>query len=280
MPAGCENYGSLNALYRYLFLYIPACLRLCNVSLLFSYKFFIFIINFLTATSVYICAKQITKFRLSIFLAIILYVFVPWRLVNIFSRAALGEIIAQIFWPFVIVGFYNIIVQNQKKWYFLAIGISGMLQSHINSTLMALIFCIFAFLAFFYKIIKEKRIFSIFKAGIFTIFLNFWFVIPFLFYFFNAKTNCTLEHLHTTQYFEGTLNLANLIKINLAKADAILGIHFIILLAICIFVFLIENKNAKSSKNKTKMKKLFLLDFSFLFSIKKTKMQIAKRIIK
>ncbi len=42
LPQGAENYGYLNALYPYFFLYIPALFRLCRVSLLFSYKLFVF----------------------------------------------------------------------------------------------------------------------------------------------------------------------------------------------------------------------------------------------
>ena len=249
LPNGTENYGYLNSLYPYLFLYIPALFRLCNVSLILSYKLFIFLINLATVASVYISAKSITKSRLNIFLTVILYVFVPWRLVNIFYRAAIGEFIAEIFWPLIIAGLYSIIVDNQKKWYFLAIGCSGMIQAHINSALMTVIFCGFAFFAFIYIIFSEKRFLSFVKAAVCTLFFNIWYIIPFLFYYFNSKNNCTLDQLKTTYYFEGSINLANLIRLNLAEADATMGLHIVTCIAIGLLVLCFENKTNKTRKN-------------------------------
>ena len=249
LPNGTENYGYLNSLYPYLFLYIPALFRLCNVSLILSYKLFIFIINLATIISVFISAKSITKSRLNIVLAIFLYVFVPWRLINIFYRAAIGEVIAAIFWPFIIAGLYNIIIDNQKKWWFLVIGCSGMLQSHIISFLMAVIFCSIAFIMFAYKIFTEKLFFSFIKAVICTLLINIWYIIPFIFYYFNSIDNCSLDQLKTTYYFEGSLNLANLIRLNLAETDSIMGIHIVICVAIGLFVLCIENRTDKTKRN-------------------------------
>ncbi len=249
LPNGTENYGYLNTLYPYLFLYIPALFRICNVSLIFSYKIFIFLINLTTVISVYFSAKTITKSRVSIFLAVILYIFVPWRLVNIFSRAALGEIIAEIFWPLVIAGIYNIIIDDQKKWSLLAIGCSGMIQTHIISAVMTIIFCCFAFFAFIYKIISEKRLLPFLKAATCIVFLNIWYIIPFIFYYINSATNCSLDQLKITYYFEGTLNFSNLIRLDLAQADATIGIHIVICIAIGILVLCIENKTTKNRKN-------------------------------
>ncbi len=250
LPNGTENYGYLNTLYPYLFLYIPAVFRLCNVSIILSYKLFIFLINLATVISMYISAKTITKSRLNVFLAIFLYVFVPWRLVNIFYRAAIGEVIATIFWPLIISGLYNIIIDDQKKWYFFAIGCSGMIQSHIISSLMAVIFCSISFIVFALKIFIEKRFFSFIKAIIYTLLFNIWYIVPFVFYYFNSNDNCSLDQLKTTYYFEGSLNLANLLRLNLAEADSIMGIHIVICIAIGLLVLCIENRTNTSPKDR------------------------------
>ena len=219
LPQGAENYGYLNALYPYSFLYIPALLRLCKVSLLFSYKFFILLINLATALSVYKASKTITKSRLNIFLAMILYVFMPFRLNNLFVRSALGEVLAIIFWPMVIAGLYNTVFGDKRKWYYLAIGISGMIQSHILSAMLSVIFCILAAFLFIKQILQSKAYLQIIKVIFITALLNIFFIIPFLYYYTKADINCSLEILDITNYFEMSINPSNFLLTFIANSD-------------------------------------------------------------
>ncbi len=271
LPQGAENYGYLNALYPYSFLYIPALLRLCKVSLLFSYKFFILLINLATALSVYKASKTITKSRLNIFLAMILYVFMPFRLNNLFVRSALGEVLAIIFWPMVIAGLYNTVFGDKRKWYYLAIGISGMIQSHILSAMLSVVFCILAAFLFIKQILQSKAYLQIIKVIFITALLNIFFIIPFLYYYTKADINCSLEILDITNYFEMSINPSNFLLTFIANSDfdfrySSIGLHYFFVIAICL-VYLFVEKNESKKTGHLFFSFLFILGIFIAFSI-------------
>ncbi len=271
LPQGVENYGYLNALYPYFFLYIPALLRLCKVSLLFSYKFFILLINLATALSVYKASKTITKSRLNIFLAIILYVFMPFRLNNIFVRSALGEVLAIIFWPMVIAGLYNTIFGDKRKWYYLAIGISGMIQSHILSAMLSVIFCILAVFLFIKQILQSKAYLQIIKVICITALLNIFFIIPFLYYYTKADINCSLVILDITNYFEMSINPSNFLLTFIENPYfdfrySSIGLQYFFVIAICL-VYLFVEKNESKKTDHLFFIFLFILGIFIAFSI-------------
>lgn len=204
MPEALRGNGYLNAMYPYLFLYIGAFLRICRVSIGLSYKSIIFLANLGSAVCAYYAVKSISKSRRTIILAVVLYTLMPYRFTNIFSRGDLGETLALTFWPLVIAGVYHIMLGERQKWYYLVLGFSGILQSHILSTVFAASFCIIAALVFVVDIWKEKRYIEIGKAAGITILLNLWFIVPFLQYYFYGDLGT--EVLRWSGYFEQSVN--------------------------------------------------------------------------
>ena len=208
LPEGLEGNGYMNAMYPYLFLYIGAFLRICRVSLAFSYKVLIFLSNLASACCIYVAVKSVVKSKRSVLLAVVLYTLMPYRFTNILSRGDLGETLALIFWPMVIAGLYHLIMGDRKKWYYLVIGFSGILQSHILSAAYAATICAFTALLYCVRLARDKRYIALLKAAGLTVLLNVWYVAPFLYYYF--MENLDKEVLRWSGYFEQSINLSNM----------------------------------------------------------------------
>ncbi|MCM1267685.1 MAG: 6-pyruvoyl-tetrahydropterin synthase-related protein [Bacteroidales bacterium] len=204
LPEGLQNNGYLNAMYPYLFLYIGAFLRICRVSLALSYKTIIFLANLGSAVCAYAAVKSIVRDRRCILLATVLYTLMPYRFTNILHRGDLGETLALIFWPMVIAGLYHVVMGDRKKWYYLVIGFSGALQSHILSAAYVAAFCVFTALFYCVRIAREKRYVEILRAAGLSLLLNAWYLVPFLYYFFKEDLN--KDVLRWSAYYEQSIN--------------------------------------------------------------------------
>ena len=210
LPDGLQNNGYMNAMYPYLFLYIGALLRICRVSLGFSYKVLIFLSNLGSAFSAYVAVKSMVKSRRSVILAVVLYTLMPYRFTNILSRGDLGETLALIFWPLVIAGLYHLIMGERKKWLYLVIGFSGVLQSHILSAAYVAVICVFTALLYCVRIVRERRYVEICKAAGVSLLLNAWYLVPFLFYYYKEDLN--KDVLRWSGYFEQSINPSNMVQ--------------------------------------------------------------------
>ncbi len=208
LPDGLQNNGYMNAMYPYLFLYIGAFLRICRVSLGFSYKVLLFLSNVGAAGCAYAAVKSMVKSRRSVLMAVVLYTLMPYRFTNMLSRGDLGELLALVFWPMVIAGLYHIVMGDRKKWYFLVIGFSGALQSHILSVAYVAAVCAVTVLLYCVRIVREKRHVELFKAAAYTVLLNAWYVVPFLYYYYNEELD--KEVLRWSGYYEQSINLSNM----------------------------------------------------------------------
>ncbi len=181
-PDQLAGYGYANGVfYPELFLYFPALLRILGMSLKNSYITFIFVINIMTVVLAYISFSRLFRSRYAGVLCAVVYALNPYRLANLYERSALGEFIAAAFFPVVLYGLYCIIFGDKKRWGWLVLGASGLLQSHILSTELALLFCVFVCLISIKRLFNNDfRFLSLIKAGVFCVLINLWFILPFL----------------------------------------------------------------------------------------------------
>lgn len=176
-----KGYGyAAPILYPQLFLYIPAFLRAAGVSMVTAVGIFILLINLATAGIMYFCAFRMFASKFTARASSLIYMFALYRLVNQCTRFALGEELAMVFLPLVVYGLFEVLDRDWKKWPWLAVGCCGVLQSHVISTLFAVLLIIVFSLIFFKKFFQKYRFVSLLKAGIWTILLNLWFIVPFL----------------------------------------------------------------------------------------------------
>lgn len=184
------GYGfSVDMLYPELFLYIPAILCILGVSLMTSYKFLMILINLAVACVGYVSFRNLLRSDRMGLCCMLLYLLNPYRLVNMYCRAAVGEMLAQIFLPLLLWGVYELICGDQKKWWITVLAATGIIQSHIISVEISVLFVAAGVLIFIpYRLYRKtetpknlgRRMLAMGKAAGMTILLNLWFLIPFL----------------------------------------------------------------------------------------------------
>lgn len=181
-PNYLGGYGYGNGLfYPDLFLYIPAFFSYLGLSVITSYKLFLLLISFCSVGAMYICVKEISKNKKSALISSFIYGFASYHLIDMFTRAALGETLAFVFAPIIIYGMYEIIYGDYKKFYILTIGMSGLILSHLISTYLIGIVLVIMCLVNIKKLFKEKkRILYLVLAALATVCLTAYFIFPML----------------------------------------------------------------------------------------------------
>ncbi len=183
-PVWLNDYGyPVSILYGDLFLYVPAVLRIIGFSLQASYKIYLVMIQIITAINTYLCCKEIAEDRKLGVVGCFLYVFATNRMTNIYYRAAVGEYTALAFLPLVFLGLFYLLGEKertraeQKKVFFLLVmGYTFMLESHMLSFNIAIVFSIIYCLFHFKKFLQN--FWFLVKTALITIGLNLGFLVP------------------------------------------------------------------------------------------------------
>lgn len=186
--------GYANSLfYPELFLYFPALLCLIGVQTVVAYKIFIVLTTFATFLIMSFVVMRIFKNKYMAVLSSTFYLFSFYRIIDVFMRADVGEILTFAFVPLVIYGCYEIFWGSKKKWYILAIGMFGVLSSHLLSAVFCIVLVIIITISNTLKpVIERKRIKYVFYAGILTILLSASFVLPMFEQMLNDKFRVTV----------------------------------------------------------------------------------------
>ena len=158
-----------------------------GASVLFAFKVFCALIHITTAFVGYGAARQMLGREKALYFALF-YLLNPYRLGDVYVRAAMGEALAMIFLPLVVVGLWQLFQQDYKKGFFTAcLGITGVFQSHMITTLLVVVFGAGYALAVLIGsrggLLKQgKRILTLCGSAAATLALNLWFLVPFLYY--------------------------------------------------------------------------------------------------
>ncbi len=170
------------------FLYFPALLRLLGFDFIVTYKIFIIVLHFFSIVSIYYAAAKIGKNRFSGQVAAILYTFSAYRLIDVYYRGAVGEVLVFIWIPLIILGLVSVFSGKPEKWPFIAIGLTGLVFSHIISTLLCGIFILVFLLLKLPRLIREKALrIALLKAGAVTLLLTTFFWAPMLEQYFSVN---------------------------------------------------------------------------------------------
>lgn len=187
-PNYMEGYGYPTGIfYPEMFLYFPALLRLMGVPLMQAYKWFVLAQNIATAGVAWYSGKILLRKKTDAAVFCLLYTLVPYRLINTYYRAAVGESLAMIFLPLIVAGMYLLLANTdldrrttRHAVVLLVIGMTGVLQSHILSCELVAIFVIGAILLCWKRFWRKKVWLSFAGAVGITVMLNLWFLIPFI----------------------------------------------------------------------------------------------------
>lgn len=188
-PEWQQGYGYAEPIfYGDTLLYIPALFRLIGFPIQTSYKMFLFLLNVGTCLISYFSFRKIFKKELISVVCCMLYTISLYRLFRLYENAGLGEVIALMFLPLLVLGFYKIFTEDVKdtkyrwNWLYPTIAYCGIIQSHILSTYMVAIFTIFLCVIMWKKVFRKETFLVLAKVVIFSSLICAWFIVPFLDY--------------------------------------------------------------------------------------------------
>jgi hypothetical protein len=186
-----SGYGYANGLfYSNFFFYIPALFNLIGLSAVDSYKLFTILINIATVLSSYFCFKRIIKDRRVVLFSTIVYTISTYRIMGLIVRGACGELLALIFIPIILLGLYEIIYRDYKKWYLFSIGFIFLLLSHLISSVLMGLFSVIIILINYKRFIKEKeRIKYLLLSGLVGVLVDSFFLFPLIEQFIHKTVN-------------------------------------------------------------------------------------------
>lgn len=197
-----NGYGyPVSILYGDILLYPFALLYLAGLPLHLCWKILIFAANASTAAIAYgvfsrmadksgsgqppaIHAEvmQVPVRQAAALVATALYTLNPYRLTDLYNRAAAGEFIAMIFLPLVLYGFWKI-YSGENGVLPLSIGMSLILTAHLLSAVLTAFFLAVAVVVFWRRTCKKKTLCGLLSAALLTLLFSAFFLIPFLQYY-------------------------------------------------------------------------------------------------
>ena len=235
--------------YPDLFLLFPAILiAFFNAGLIYSYKVFIFFLLILMFLTFYYCFKYLSNNKEIALLGTAFLMLSKFVILTLYSRFALGEFIGFIFILPAIVGLYDYLYKDFSKPQILILSFFGLINSHLITGIIVLIFCLIVFLLNIKNSIKNpKKVVKLILCVIIVLLMSIYFWLPLVEQLIHTKfnlskswTNIGNESYTIFDYFTNS------------KYD--IGYSIIFTLPFMIYLFLFEEK----SGNKSEWKKFFI----------------------
>lgn len=214
-PVNFNNFGgngtAMNLFYPWLTLYPAYLLFHLTGNLVVAYNLYYLFLTFITMVIAYSCMFKIKKNHFTAIAFALIFSYASYRSTDIFFRSSLGEAVALAFLPLVFLGCYYIFYSDFKKWYWLTLGMTLTVYTHLLSVLLNAIFIfIILIISTFFINNKKERIISLIKATLWTVFLSLGFFIPMiqqtLFVELKVPKGGVLNGLIASDYLSNTLN--------------------------------------------------------------------------
>jgi uncharacterized membrane protein len=182
------SYGFGYPLFNFVFplpFYAAELLHLIGFSLVASIKA-VFVLSFLlSGLLMYKLLREFASSLLSLIAALV-YMFTPYRATDVFVRGALGESVAFVFLPLIIVCLLKVIKKDQKtlnKWIgFGSLSIAGLIASHNITAYMFLpLAVLFALILIFISRNKKSSLLKVVLIFIFGLLISLYFWLPALY---------------------------------------------------------------------------------------------------
>ena len=160
-----NGYGAItSAFYPDLFLYPFALMLLAGASIEYVMSVLTIAASVLAAATMYACAKRIYGGEWAATCASVLYVGASYRVANIMVRCAVGESLAMGFLPLFVLGLWEVIFGDKRRWRMLAFGAFAVFMCHMISTLLCATLALGLGAVCLPRILREKRMGAILKA--------------------------------------------------------------------------------------------------------------------
>ena len=161
-----NGYGAITSVfYPDIFLYPFALLMNAGASVQYAVNLFFIAVNAASAASMYAAAKRIFREDWTAVCASILYTLSIYRISDVFTRYAFGEMTAMVFLPLFLLGLYEAVLGDKRKWAQLGVSAACIYLSHMLSTLICALTAAGVCVLFIVKIVRERRLAAIVKAA-------------------------------------------------------------------------------------------------------------------
>ena len=178
-----NGYGAITSVfYPDIFLYPSALLMNMGASLQYAVNLFFVAVNIASAASMYMAAKRMFKEEWSAVCASILYTLSIYRVSDVFTRYAFGEMTAMVFLPLFMLGLYEVVLGDKRRWRMLGVSAACIYFSHMLSTLICAAAAVGMGALFIVKIVRERRLGSVVKAALLALALCAFQLVPFIQY--------------------------------------------------------------------------------------------------
>ena len=194
------NYKAVNGMgygpglfYSDIFLYPAALLVNAGISLINAYKIFLLLWALGTALSTYYVLLQISgRSEFAAFAGTALYVWSSYYAVDLITRAAMGEITAFLFAPWIILGVYRVLFDDPRRFMPLAAGFAGIFYAHSISFILFTIIVTLLLIFNFRRLLGDlRRVGYIVLAGIFCIGMSAFAIVPLFEQLYHLQFNLT-----------------------------------------------------------------------------------------
>ncbi len=178
-----NGYGAItSAFYPDVFLYIPALMMNAGATLQYAANVLFAAVNIASALTMYAAARRIFRESWTATCASILYTLSIYRITDVYSRYAVGEMLAMVFLPLFLLGLYEVIWGEKRRWPLLCASAACIFLSHLLSTLICAVSAVAVCAPCIVKIVRERRLGAIVKAGALTAVLCLFQLVPFFLY--------------------------------------------------------------------------------------------------
>lgn len=275
-PTQLGGYGYITGImYPQLFLYFPAVLKFFHISSMLGVKLLLFGANLTVPALSYAAVRGVCRNDRTAFWAAVFYTLNPYRLINFYSRGAVGEGLAMIFLPLILWGTYEILWNRKEKWWILTLGMSGVLSAHLLSMELYAILGFSEMVLWIFSKEKNdirKRFLAMGKAAFGTILLNLYFLGPFLSFSrlgprcFSIVSREDLYSVDPVRAFEPFARWGNVYESVGQTALMSVTLGGAMLAGICLFlIFLLKREDQRGDQTVKQGKRYLILGSLYVF---------------
>lgn len=175
-----RSYGiQVNNFYPWLTIY-PLFLLIKITNLAIGYNLFLFFVTLVTLFICHYVMYTITKKNIASYLFAIVYTTSAFRSVEIFYRAALGELLAMSILPIILLGYFKLQESKKDSWILLSVSMTLLIYTHVLSAAMTVLMLMLALSFQFYqqRKISIRILGKLIKAAIVALLLSLAFIAP------------------------------------------------------------------------------------------------------
>lgn len=178
-----NGYGAVTSVfYPDLLLYPCALMVMAGASIQYVLNVYGIALNIAAAAAMYVCAKRIYGDRWMATCASVLYTLAIYRFTDVYIRGALGEATAMSLLPLFVLGLWEILYGDKRRWPLLVFSAAGIFLSHMLATLMCALCALCMCAAGAVRLIRERRLGALLAACACTALLCAYELVPFFMY--------------------------------------------------------------------------------------------------